>query len=745
MLSGLRLLIASGFCFFLICLPRTLLADSKVEISQSSASPHVRYISGGISYLEQLTNGHWVDRDLAVGEGAGRHAWNDDAFEVRIKTDPNDTTAGVQLNTWRFISASENAGSRTDQHDAVVELGSTTRPITLKVHTLLDGTAVLTRWLEITNTGQRSVALTQLSVWSGRLWSGDAPMSVGYSTKSDVTWEGWFGWKRLQSGQNVLRQEHGLSYDHPYFLLHNEGSEEYVFGELAWPLNRVFEFDKTEGLTFSAALTTRTALRVIAPGESVQTPALHLGLVKGDFDAAVQMMHDHIRRSVLYARPADRSYRVECLMPEDQPMTVYRGADYNEGNIKRFLDVASQLGIELFILDGPTWCSNYGEWLSPQKGEFPQGLGPVVKFAHDHHILFGLYGEPEGGRDGYTSTNHGLTIGPWKNSAVFRRHPDWFFSGPRNNLQFVGSEGYFVQAHRVPPVLDLANPQAAAYFTSELQKIVAAYGLDLYRHDFNSPMLGEGLVVTRDGFKESSYWRQYEALYRAFDALHAKFPNLIIQQASGGGTRLDVGTLAHFPEDYTSDRVSMPYVYRMLSGMSTYLPPETLVTPIGMASAKDLPDLDTMLRSIYALSNTPMVFNSLVPRSPDQLTAQIRDKFRHYSEIYKTFIRPTMATALVYHHAPVNASGGVETGHWFAMQFVTPDRTKSWAVIIRLDQSTDTYAFKPRGLNGRKQYRVVFDSTGKNQSFSGAALARTGLNIQPSGKQMSELLLLTAQ
>lgn len=744
-MSSRWLFTTSSLCFFSMCLPSRLLADSKVEISRKPASPYVRYISGGISYLEQLVNGHWVDRDLAIGESAGPHAWTGAAFELRIKTDPNDTTAGAQLDTWRFISASENAGGRTDQREAVVQLASITRPITLKVHTLLDGTAVLTRWLEITNTGQRSVALTQLSVWSGRLWSSDAPMSVGYSTKSDVTWEGWFGWKRLQNGQNFIRQEHGLSYDHPYFLLHNEAQKEYIFGELAWPLNRVFDFDKIEGLSFRVALTARTALRVIAPGESVRTPALHLGFVKGDFDSAVQMMHDHIRRSVLYARPGDRSYRVECLMPEDQPMTVYRGADYNEVNIKRFLDVASQLGIELFILDGPTWCSNYGEWLSPQKVEFPRGLQPLVKFAHDHHILFGLYGEPEGGRDGYTSAKHGLTIGPWKNSEVFRQHPNWFFSGPKNNMQFVGGEGYFVQAHPVPPVLDLAKPQAAAYFTSELQKIVGAYGLDLYRHDFNSPMLGEGLVVTRDGFKESSYWRQYEALYRAFDALHSKFPNLILQQASGGGTRLDIGTLAHFPEDYTSDRVSMPYVYRMLSGISTYLPPETLVTPIGMAASKDLPDLDTMLRSIYALSNTPMVFNSLVPRSPDQLTPEIRNKFRHYSDIYKTFIRPAMATALVYHHAPVNASGGVEAGHWFAMQFVTPDRTKSWAVIIRLDRSKDAYTFKPRGLAGDKQYRIVFDSTGKNQSFPEAALARNGLSIQPSGKQISELLLITAQ
>lgn len=720
-------------------------AETRIDITRNATSAQIRYVSGGAIYVEQLVDGHWVDRDLEISQARPGHMWDRDAFAIRVKTDPKDKTDGTALDTWRFVSGSEAPGVRPGQRQAVVQLASTKAPVGLKVHTLLDGTAVLTRWLEITNTGQGSIALTNLSVWSGRLWSGDAPMSVGYSTKFNVTWEGWFGWKRLEYGQNFLKQEHGLSFDHPYFLLHNEGRQEYVFGELAWPLNRVFEFDKKDGLTFSASITARNALRVLAAGETVETPALHVGLVRGDFDAAVQMMHSHLRRSVVYAHPTDRSYRVECLMPEDQPMTVYRGNDYNEANIKRFLDVASQLGIELFLLDGPTWCSNYGEWLSPQKVEFPRGLQPLVSYAHDHHVLFGLYGEPEGGRDGYTSGNPGLTIGPWKNSGVFRQHPDWFFGGENTKLQFVGTDRYFLPEHHVPVTLNLANPQAEAYFTSELQQIVGQYGLDLYRHDFNAPMIGEGLVMMRDGFAESQYWRQYEGFYRAFEALHAKYPNLILQEASAGGTRLDVGALAHFPEIYTSDDTDMPHVYRMLSGVSTYLPPEDLVTPIGMAEPKARADLDTMLRSIYALGNTPMVFNSLVPRSADQLTPQIRDKFHHYSEIYKTFIRPALASCLVYHHAPVNASGGVEDGHWFAMEFATPDRSKGWAVVIRLDNSEDTYTLKPRGLNTQKQYRVAFDSTGKDEVVSGRTLCHTGIDVHPNGGQASELLLFMAR
>lgn len=735
---------AQGFVLC-ACTGLALCAETRIDITHNAASPQIRYVSGGAAYVEQLANGHWVGRDVGAFPSSTRNEWNQDAFQIRVATDPKNSTPGTLCDMWRFVSASEIPAARAGERKAVVQLQSTKAPITVKVHTLLDGTAVLKRWLEIQNEGKSATALMGLSVWSGRLWSKDANISLGYATKWQITWEGWFGWKRLPNGPTLLGEERGLTYAHPYFLLHNESREEYVFAELAWPLNRVFEFDKNDGLNVSVKLTAKNALRVLAPGESITTPALHLGFIKGDFDAAVQMMHDHIRRSVLYARPADRSYRVECLMPEDQPMTVYRGADYNEANIKRFLDVASQLGIELFILDGPTWCSNYGEWLSPQKVEFPRGLTPLVSYAHDRHISFGLYGEPEGGRDGYTSVNHGITIGPWKNSEVFKKHPDWFFPNENSKVKFSGSEGPFVPSHRVPPVLNLALPQAAAYFTNELQQIVGHYGLDLYRHDFNTPLIGEGSVTMRDGFLESDYWRQYEALYKAFDALHEKFPQLILQQASAGGTRLDIGTLQHFPEDYTSDRVSMPYVYRMLSGISTYLPPETLVTPIGMADTKDLPDLDTMLRSIYALGNTPMVFNSLVPRSPDRLTAEVRAKFQHYSLIYKTFIRPVLASSRVYHHAPVNASGGVETGHWFAMEFATPDRTKGWAVVIRLDKSDDGYTLKARGLDMQKQYRVVFDSTGRDEVASGGTLCRTGLDVHPNGGQASELLLFSAK
>jgi alpha-galactosidase len=390
------------------------------------------------------------------------------------------------------------------------------------------------------------------------------------------------------------------------------------------------------------------------------------------------------------------------------------------------MDLAAAVGMETFIVDGPMWGSAYGNWLVPNRQRFPNGLAPLVDYAHHKGLLFGLYVEPEGGREGYTSAEHGATIGPWSESRVFKEHPDWFV--------------------QPSSILNLSIPEAAAYMDSELDQIIQHYKLDLYRHDFNAPLRREGSETVRDGFVESDYWRHYDAFYAAFERMHHKYPDLVLQQASGGGTRLDLATAHVFQEQFTSDRATFPYVYRMLSGMSVYLPPEVLVNSNGMAYPKDLPDLDTTLRGAYALGNTPMIFNALLPKSVDELKPEIRAKFVHYANIYKGFIRPLLPTSKVYHHAPVSATGGVEFGNWFAIEFASADGKKGWATIIRLSKNgSDTYVLKPKGLDQNRTYSVILDNTGGTKSMDGANLMSTGLRIDSKSDRASELVLFEAK
>jgi alpha-galactosidase len=708
--------------------------DSNVSFSVIPDQREVRYVIGKTVYIEGLVGDRFVGKGWSFegSSGAVIGGREDDAFEIVLQDDSLAEDSDKLLSTgWQWVSAGEEPRTNRGGRHFIVEISNSILPVTVKVHTVSDGTAIMKRWLEVTNHSKRPLAITGLAPWAGRLWSDDAQVDLGHSLRWQVPWEGWFGWTHLPSGVTLIKNDRDRLWDDPYFVLHNESKGEYFFGELAWAANYVMEFKNVQGLSFKIGPIASKSLRVIAAGETVTTPAVHLGFIKGDFDAAVQAMHDHIRTSVLPRCAPGHCNQVQYLIPEDWPMTVYRGKEFNEANMKKCIDVAAAVGIEAFILDGPMWGSAYGNWLVPDRLRFPNGLKPLSDYAHKKGLRFGLYVESEGGRDGDTSASWdgGAVIGKWKESKVYNEHPEWF--SPSLNL-------------------DLSIPEAAAYMESEVSKIIDVHGLDIYRHDQNGivffpPGPAAGQTLREGRFIESNYWRHYEAFDSIFEHIHAAHPNVILQQAAAGSFRLDLGTVGVFHEQFTSDRATMPYVYRMLSGMSVYLPPEALVNSNGMAWPQDQPDLDTTLRGAYALGNTPMLFNFILPKSTDELKPEVRDRFLHYADMYKAFIRPLLPTSRVYHHAPVNETGGVESGDWFAMEFGAPDRTKGWAVVIRLAKTTsDSYLLKPSGLDTSKKYRVTFDNTGKSLIIEGAALMRDGLPVTLPADRASELLLFEA-
>ena len=196
----------------------------------------IRYASGGVVYIEELVQGRWTGRNWGAGGQAAPAGafWTSDAFEIRIKTEPTpDSVPGTLVATgWRLEASTELPATEKGKYHSVVELANSTYPLKLKVHTLLDGTPVLTRWLEITNTSSKPLALTGLAPWSGRLWNADAPVRLGHALRWDDQWNGWYGWTPLQAGANVIEEAHGLAYDDPYFVLQNPSRGEYFLDSL---------------------------------------------------------------------------------------------------------------------------------------------------------------------------------------------------------------------------------------------------------------------------------------------------------------------------------------------------------------------------------------------------------------------------------------------------------------------------------------------------------------------------------
>ncbi|MDP6057342.1 MAG: alpha-galactosidase, partial [Pirellulaceae bacterium] len=525
----------------------------------------VLYTSGKTIYVEALTADRWVARYWNAG-GRVNHADEracDDAFQLQI--DGERLSAG-----WQWMTADEDSRPNRGARHFVVELANQIRPINVKIHTLLDGTPVLTRWLEIFNRADKTVALTDISPWSGVLWSampGNTSniqtFTLGYFTKSDWAWEGWFDWRALPDGTTVIRCVRGQGHDDPFFIVRNETKGEYFIGHLAWSANWQMAFERkpgdseshlvrpAEGLEFKIGPSAENVHRTIASGETIHTPAVHLGHVEGDLDTTVQAMHDHLRRFVLPIREPQRSCLVQVVVPGDQGyLTVKEDDDtaylFDETNVRHAIDVAAAVGAELFILDA-CWWDVPGDWC-PSATRFPNGIKPIREYARQKQLLFGLYVEMEGGR------------GPMHESKLGREHPDWL--GPKG-------------------ILNLTNPEAAEWMEKDICRVIDEYQPDLYRLDYNPLFTFEGPSTLRDGCTENNYWRYYEAFYAIYERIAKKYPKLILQQCAAGGARNDLGTASRFHETYLTDGLWMPHVLQVYSGLTLGLPPEVFVTAIG--------------------------------------------------------------------------------------------------------------------------------------------------------------------
>ena len=174
-----------------------------------SPAPTISYRTDLTVYEESLIHGRFVGR---AWNGAGYvNIWEEG---TRLDPGKHPTPQAFWLEIDGQLLASHWAWENLEQKQeerglhVVVTLRHTVRPVTVKVHTLLDGTPVLTRWLEVTNTGTQSAALGVACSWSGVLlttprWrlhlpTPETPLySVGYMENTHWGNEGDFQWKAL--------------------------------------------------------------------------------------------------------------------------------------------------------------------------------------------------------------------------------------------------------------------------------------------------------------------------------------------------------------------------------------------------------------------------------------------------------------------------------------------------------------------------------------------------------------------
>jgi alpha-galactosidase len=734
--------------FFLAIPGSSMFAAAATEGSRSAfvrsgQLPGVRFTSGLTVCDEELRNGRWVSR-YWTSSGQIIADIQIDAERQQMDTLPVDAfkleMEGQELSgTWKWIGVNQSEVKNPDGLLVTVELESVVRPVRVKVQTLLNGGPVMVRWLEISNTGTKPTAISNVSPWAGQLWhtpnfaeklqpDSEDVYDIGYAQYEKWGYEGAWKFNPVINETKLISGDRGKSgWGHPTFFARNNATGEWFVASLAWssnwkirvtskieksPVDRSNSIDRpvNEARLFfdMGPSSVDPVQRVMAPGEMVRTPETHIVCMKSDLDHVTEALLNHVRRDILPRPPSEHVFDVEAN---------HRGyiVDHEtEAGIDREIDMAADIGAETFLIDagwyGPEpnlWYQNVGDWYAG--AWLPNDIQPIREYARKKGMRFGLWVEIEGAGAA---------------SRLRKEHPDWILT---RDSQPIANGRH----------LDVGNPVVAKWMESEIARIIRKYDLDVFRIDYNMSVEEDGNQV-RDGFVENSSWRHVENLYAMFDRLRQQFPGVIFQNCAGGGGRLDWGILRRFDNTELSDWMRGPRGVKILNGMTWVLPPEILLRTFGT----EVPDLAGDGDIEYQLRQVEMslpIFRGIAP-SPAEFNPILRDKIRSGVDLYKRELRPILRDSVVYHHTPLTPY--FSQSPWLVLEYAKADKMRAVATLFRTSNlENPVYHFVPRGLDASAAYKVTFENQGESVELSGVQLMTDGIPVRLEAAGTSQMLL----
>lgn len=211
-------------------------------------------------------------------------------------------------------------------------------------------------------------------------------------------------------------------------------------------------------------------------------------------------------------------------------------ATYFNFNTEKLLDIAkeaSKLGIEMLVMDDGWFghrnsdnCS-LGDWdVNPEK--LTKGLKSLVDEVNKLGMKFGIWFEPE-------------MISP--DSDLYRKHPDWA----------IAVKGREAALSREQYVLDLSRKEIVDYVYEKVASVLRSANIEYVKWDMNRQLTDIGSIMLSSDRMGELYHRYVLGVYEMQERLITEFPDLLLENCSGGGARFDPGMLYFSPQIWCSD------------------------------------------------------------------------------------------------------------------------------------------------------------------------------------------------
>ena len=445
----------------------------------------------------------------------------------------------------------------------------------------------------------------------------------------------------------------------------------------------------------------------VRAGEQLLIPAAFIGTYRGDQAEGSYSVYRYIQDALLPRRPSTQPY----------PALVYgyyfdgnKPGTQTESDVLTSARLAHELGFETFLSDA-MWFPNTGDWRWDPK-RFPHGSKPLADYLHANGMKFALW-------MAWTLASDSDEPG----ALTFRQHPDWFTRSPEFNKE--GGIHWNAQ-------IDVGNDDARQWVENATQRVVADNRVDYLKTDF-SPIAITSRAQHAHGQSATdvSYWSTL-GYYEIQNRLIQKFPDLILEGCSGGGTIKDFGDIAHVHYIVGTDTLSALADRQSIYDTSYVFPPSSISLYTYERIYSDVADAPEP----YLWRSGMMGAWDLALTQSRNLTDAQKSRIRRSTDIYKSWIRPVLQDAHVHRILP-----RPDGSHWDGMFYWNTHLRKGTVYVFRPNSEQPHQLIYLTGLDSKKAYKVhAEDASIQAGTFTGEALMSRGLEVRLPGKFTSDLL-----
>ena len=263
----------------------------------------------------------------------------------------------------------------------------------------------------------------------------------------------------------------------------------------------------------------------LQPNDSFVSVPVAVGVNAGDFDTAMGELTKYRRK----IRRPNKDNESLAIIFNDYMNCLW--ADPTTEKELPLIDAAAEVGCEYFCIDAGWysegfWWDNVGEW-QESRARFPNGLKEVTDYIRSKGLIPGVWLE--------------LEVMGIKCPKAQSVPQEWFFV--RHGKKVYDRSRY---------QLDFRNPEVIDHANEVIDRVVKEYGVGYIKMDYNiEPGIGTELNTDSIGDGLLGHERAYLAW---LDHIFVKYPDLIIENCSSGGLRIDYAMLQRHSIQSTSDQ-----------------------------------------------------------------------------------------------------------------------------------------------------------------------------------------------